>query len=87
MHERNNKFIEQPVINVDKEIDYLNYKFTEATKRFKPINNKKGSELYNIQVDFCYLLNDIKFAPQYIVHKLISKIHNFINGIGNVKEN
>lgn len=66
--------------DLDKEVSYLNYKFYEATKHFGN-KNIQGTDLYEFQVDYAYKINKLKYAPIYIVHKIITNIHQYISEI------
>lgn len=67
-------------IDNSKEITYLNYKFIEATKHLGK-NNQAGTRLFELQVDFAYKLNKLRYAPGYILSRMVSNIHTFINEI------
>jgi hypothetical protein len=66
--------------NIDKEINYLNHKFYDATKHLG-YKNVSGTTLHEYQVDYAYKINKLQYAPAYVIHKIISNIHTFINDI------
>lgn len=66
--------------SLDKEISYLNFKFFEATKHYGN-KNIQGTDLYEYQVDYVYKINKLKYAPSYILHKIITNIHQYISDI------
>ena len=41
----------------------------------------KGTDLYNYQVEFSHLINEIQRGPTYIVPKVIANCNEFINKI------
>lgn len=62
---------------------------TVFQKAVEPLSKKqkavKGTKLYELQVDFCYLIDSIQRGPRYQLHKAVAKCNEFIDGI--VKEN
>lgn len=69
----------QKKINIDQVVNYLNHAFSKATQnRFPQTKNHKGTDLYNYQVQFCYLIDDIQRGPRYIVPKLITEANELI---------
>jgi len=67
-------------INREQVVKYLNHAFAKA---IQPLGNKnvKGTELYNHQVDFCYLIDSIQRDPTYIVSKVIADCNTLIDNI------
>lgn len=77
---------ESKQINREQVIKYLNHAFSKATQCFG-IKNVTGTQLHDHQVDFCYLINNIKLGPSYMVPKVIAECNRLIDGItarGNV---
>jgi len=70
--------VEEKKFDVKQVIRYLNHAFSKATRPFGS-NNSKGTELYAIQVEFCYLIDNIEYGPKYIVPKLIAKANELID--------
>ena len=70
-------------VNLSREIGTLNHKFLLATKRFGNRNNA-GTKLHELQVDFAHKINNLKYAPDYIMTKLIHNTYLFIYDIDNV---
>lgn len=66
--------------DIEKEIKHLNYKFYEATKH---LGNKNitGTMLHEHQVDYAYKINKLKYAPGYVLGRMIANIHSFIGEI------
>ena len=77
-------------INIDEVVKYLSRAFSKAaakaadtiggrSQRFK---NKSGqwetTPLYDYQVDFCYLIDNIQRGPRYIATKSIQKANDLI---------
>jgi hypothetical protein len=71
---------ESKIINRDQVVKYLNHAFSRATQRFGS-KNVVGTELYNHQVNYCYLINEIKLGPSYMVPKIIAEANRLIDGI------
>ena len=61
-------------------IKYLNGAFAAKSRNFKN-DNRKGTELYQAQVDFCYLINDIQRGPAYLVPKAIAAANELIDSM------
>lgn len=73
-----------PIIDVPHTISHLNYLFYTEITNFKsksPNNhsNAKGTTLYQYQVDFAYLINEIYNQPNYILPKFISQVHDLLD--------
>ena len=70
----------QKKINVDQVISYLNHAFAKVTQKYySSTKNSKGTELYQFQVDFCYLIDGIQRGPSYTAPKLITNANNLIS--------
>jgi hypothetical protein len=67
-------------IDRDQVVNYLNHAFAKA---IQPLGNKntKGTDLYNHQVDFSYLIDSIQRSPTYIVSKVITDCNRLIDMI------
>ena len=76
-------------INTPQVLGYLNHAFAEALKEAAPVlgvRNTRGTDLYNYQVEFCYLVDDIKRGPNYIVPKAITQANELIAEIRKLKK-
>lgn len=67
-------------INVEQVVKYLTHAFSKAQQRASTvgIKNARGTQLYQDQVEFCYLIDDIERGPTYIVPKKISEANELI---------
>lgn len=63
-------------IDTDQVSEHLNRVFQRATRGMK--KNTKGTKLYDLQVEFCYYLNNIQRGPKYIIPKIIADCNEFI---------
>jgi len=81
--------IEKKIINVEQVVNYLSHSFAKAaSKAASKIGNRAlrtvvngnvhTTILYNYQVDFMYLINEIQRGPSYIVPKLIQDANAMI---------
>lgn len=72
-------------IDRDQVVNYLNHAFAKA---IQPLGNKntKGTELYDHQVDFAYLIDSIQRSPEYIVSKIITDCNRLIDSITENKQ-
>jgi len=68
----------------EREIGTLNHKFLLATRRFGN-KNGHGTLLHELQVDFAYKINKLKYAPDYILNKLIHNTYQFIYDIDSLE--
>ena len=76
----------------DKVVEDLSERFLDATttkvpasdrngfKRLRP-NNHRGTQLYKLQTEFAYMINEITSGPSYIAPKIIDNCNKFIDGI------
>ena len=72
---------EEKKINVEQVVTYLSHAFSRAQqKSIQVIGNRnlKGSKLYDFQVDFCYLIDEIQRGPVYILPKVIQDANQLI---------
>lgn len=75
-----------PVINVRAACAELSQRFTDVTRAAR--NNSKGTHLYDWQVEFSYIIDNIMRGPKYIVPKYVSVAHHMINTIdSSIKSN
>lgn len=85
---------DQQRINVDNVVRYLNRAFIEAKQTaIRKIGNKalrtelKGkintTALYDYEVRFCYLIDDIQRGPRYIAPKKIQEANELIAKLAN----
>lgn len=68
-----------PQINIKAVSTELSQRFTDVTRSAR--NNSKGTHLYDWQVEFSYLMDNIQRGPKYIVPKYVSIAHHFINTV------
>lgn len=72
---------EEKKINVDQVVTYLSHAFSRAQqKAIQAIGNRnfKGSKLYEFQVEFCYMIDEIQRGPVYILPKVIQDANQLI---------
>lgn len=72
---------EEKKINVEQVVTYLSHAFARAQqKAVYAIGNRnyKGSKLYDFQVNFCYLIDEIQRGPVYILPKVIQDANQLI---------
>lgn len=72
---------EQKKINVEQVVSYLNHAFSRAQQKVLPVignRNVQGTKLYDYQVDFCYLIDEIQRGPVYILPKVIQDANQLI---------
>ena len=80
---------DQQKINVDNVVRYLNRAFAEAmhnasakigSKALRTVSKGKTNttSLYDYQVNFCYLIDDIQRGPRYIAPKKIQEANELI---------
>jgi hypothetical protein len=77
-------------INVDQVVSYLSHAFSKAQSRAmarigsKAVRTVKSNgevettTLYDYQVEFCYLIDEIQRGPAYIVPKIIQDANELI---------
>lgn len=63
------------------QIRRLNAEFREKTKQLGN-NNLKGTKLYDLQVDFAYLIDEIERGPIFAIPHIIYKTETLIRSIG-----
>lgn len=79
-------------IDTDQVVNYLTHAFektyqhvsnsinTKPTRKAEPTGKiPDGNLLYNYQVEFCYMIDEIQRGPQYIIPKVISDANNLIS--------
>lgn len=64
--------------SIDHSVKQLSSAFYKAT-RGSGEKAVRGTTLFQLQVEFCYMLDGIKRGPAYIAPKLISSCNDFIN--------
>lgn len=75
---------EEKKINVEQVVTYLNHAFSRAQQKvIQAIGNRnfKGTRLYDYQVDFCYLIDEIQRGPAYILPKTIQDANQLISSL------
>lgn len=69
-------------IDVDRVVEYLRRAFAAAQEKFVEkrdgYKNGKGTTLYQYQVDFCYLIDEIQRGPTFSVPKVIQDANDLI---------
>lgn len=78
-------------INIDQVVAYLNSTFNKASAKLatrlasagKNARNTAGTPLYNFQVDFAYLIDNIQRSPSYIVPKYIQDANDLVISMDN----
>jgi hypothetical protein len=79
-------------INIDQVVSYLSHAFSNAVQDFpqksvtKDGKYSKGTDLYKLQVDFCYLIDQIQRGPSYITPKAITECNELIDKAVAVKQ-
>ena len=81
----------QTVGEVQRVVDHLGHAFSIATKDMpraarvgvEGSNGPVPNELYQLQVTFSYMIDDIVRGPRYIAPKIIADCNEFIAKIGN----
>lgn len=72
---------EEKKINVEQVVSYLSHTFARSVQKMAPVigtRNTKGSKLYEYQVEFCYLIDEIQRGPTYILPKIIQDANQLI---------
>ena len=59
-------------------VRYLTSTFARISSNLGPANHK-GTPLYDAQVEFCYLMDDIQRGAPYIIPKAIQAANTFID--------
>lgn len=66
-------------INVKQVLEYLTHTFEEATRGLGPKSKAvKGSKLYELQVEFAYLIDEIERGPTYMLPMVIQQANDLI---------
>ena len=71
-------------IDIGQVVSYLNHAFSSAIQKNGSSvgsKNTKGTKLYQLQVDFVYLINDIQRGPKNFLSRKISDANELIDGI------
>jgi hypothetical protein len=71
-------------VNVDKVLAGINRSFVQATAGLG--SNAKGTKLYQYQVDYCYIVNEINRGPSCMVQKYLSDLDDLIDDIRSQRE-
>jgi hypothetical protein len=90
MTEERNTKKEDKKIDVVQVVEYLNYSFAKSLQKITTIigsRNTKGTKVYQYQVDFCYLIDEIQRGPQYILPKIIQDANDLIIAMEQEKTN
>ena len=70
----------KPTASTSQTIRYLSGAFAAKSRNLKN-NNTVGTDLYQAQVDFSYLIDDIQRGPTYMVPKAIAAANALIDSI------
>lgn len=67
-------------IDVKQVSKYLSHSFAEAAEQVfgSRAAAVRGTDAYQYQVDFCYLIDEIQRGPRYILPKVISRANELI---------
>lgn len=76
---------EKKEINLEQVIAYLTNSFSKASRHLG-YKNQKGSALYDFQVEFMYLIDDIRRGPKYFAPKLITTANELIEEVANFEQ-
>jgi hypothetical protein len=76
----NNRRGPRKEINTTQVVRYLSKVFANATESMGR-NAPAGSDLYKLQVEFAYYVDEITRGPSYQVSKVIADCNSFIDGI------
>lgn len=72
-------------------VEFLRHAFShalhEASERLGSRDNSKGSVLYDYQVEFCYLIDEIERGPEFNAKKVIMKANDLIEQLENEGKN
>lgn len=71
---------EKKEINLEQVVTYLTNAFGRASRHLG-FKNQLGTDLYDHQVEFMYMIDDIKRGPGYIVPKRIAEANQLIDNI------
>jgi hypothetical protein len=66
--------------SVDAQIREINRRFGQAVEKLCR-DRTKGTKRYQMEVEFAYLLNDIKTSPNYIVPMLVEQARELIDTV------
>jgi len=69
-------------------VDFLSHAFKQASQGMgKAIRSKEGNKttLYQLQVDFCYMIDEIQRGPTYIVPMIVTECNEMIAKIAELK--
>lgn len=65
--------------NADLHIKELNERFKQLINNNFPLNNRKGTDRYELEVSFAYALNEIKQSPVYMQGKMFDKATSIVS--------
>lgn len=81
---------DQKKIDVEQVTTYLSRSFAmalqKATSTLGTKDISRGTVLYDYQVEFCYLIDDIQRGPSYIVPKLITQANELIDQLAAIEK-
>jgi hypothetical protein len=78
----------ETVLDVKQIVDFLNHAFRQATQGMgKATRSKDGTKtaLYDLQVEFSYMIREITSGPTYIVPKIVTECNELIAKAGELK--
>lgn len=65
--------------NADLHVKELNERFKQLINNNFPLNNRKGTDRYDLEVNFAYALNEIKQSPVYMQGKMFDKATSIVS--------
>lgn len=73
--------LQQPTsFDVNNVVRFLTHRFRTVTAGMSR-DNSRGSQLYKLQVEFAYFVDEITRGPSYQVGKIIADANTFISSI------
>lgn len=78
-------------VNIEQVLNYLQHSFSRAATKAAPKIGSKAirfvnehnkietTRLYDYQIEFCYLVNEIQRGPTYIIPKIIQDTNDLIS--------
>lgn len=79
-NKRNDRRNQVTEIDVDHVIRYLTRQFRQRTEDMGR-DATRGTDLYKLQVNFAYLVDEIKRGPAYQASKVIAQANDFLDSI------
>lgn len=77
-------------VMIEKSVRYLQSQFAKATvgmgKATSATDKQPATDLYKLQVEFAYLIDDVQRGPKYFAPKVISECNEFLDAIWQKRE-